>query len=220
MRANWTPDELEFLRKNAKRHTQAWITQRIEKISGNKRSRKSVQMQMLKMGINDQLPDGYVRPHWLRGGENTGKLYETVVKHAKKDGVLRHQRSTERACYIVPEKWLNNYLSNRDSGAHGYSAEEIRDTWWDTTVVASKLGKPASTLATELNRRRSWLGHAFNAEPPVRRWRDMNARGHKYWWHPDDVQRILPRWAAYKHSRPTDPRAHLLHNHAGSTINE
>jgi hypothetical protein len=220
MKRYWTEDELEFLRKNAKRHTQHWITQRIEHVSGNKRSIKSVQMQMWKLGINDQLPDGYVRPHWLRGNKQTGKLYSTVIRHAQQDGVLRRQRSTARECYLVPEKWLNHFLENRENGAYGYSADEIRTTWWDTAMVGRKLGKPHESLASELNKPRSWLGHAFNGAAPVRRWRDASRAGNKYWWHPDDVQRILPRWEVYKRTRPSDPRAHLLHNHKGSTINE
>jgi hypothetical protein len=220
MRCNWTPEEMAYLRRWASSKDSHWLTAQLPKISGNTRSLSAVQQQMQKHALADQIPEGYIRAHWVRGGEPRGKLYETLVRHAQTAGVLRRQRTSVRQYYIIPEKWVEEFFNARNGGAHGFTAEEIRVQWWDTATVAMKLGKKSNALASELNKPKSWLGHAFNGKQPVRRWRDYATAGNKYWWHPDDVLRILPRWEAYKSTRPTDPRAHLLHNHAGSTINE
>jgi len=219
MRKWYTPDELAFLNKYAHNKTGHWLSKNIEKVSGYKRSLKSIQYKLGKMMLADQVPDGYVRPHWLRSDAKSGKLYATVVKQAQRDGVLKRQKHSLKRQYIVPQKWLDKYLAERERGAHGYKPEEMRETWLTTSQIAHMVGATPQNFCGILTCSRVMLGRIFDRK--VRRWTDPDAPGKKKYWHPDDARVALTEWWEYKRTKAMkNPKHNLLHNHANSTINE
>jgi hypothetical protein len=219
-RRKWSEKELAFIQRWHRTRTTQWIADRIEAVDSQPRTLKAVEYKMQKMAMSDFVPDGYVRPHWLRDAPNRGKLYQTVIREARRAGVLQRQTHSAKRPHIVPAAWLDKFLEDREKGAYGYTQEEIREQWYTTAQIAAICKRRPDNFAGMLTTATTKLRYIFDAVP-VRRWHDPMAHGKKLYWHPDDVREALRQWFAYKATKAhANPKMNLLHNHAGSTVND
>jgi hypothetical protein len=219
MSRRWSDKEIELLKMFTTRQSPAWLRKRLALMTGYERSLVAVRSKIRKLQLHDQVPTGYVRPFWLCDTGQPNRHYKLTIKHARREGVLRVQKSHERGIYIVPEEWLDAFLARLEDGAHGCSAQEIRDTWLTTKQVGVILGEAPHRLSARMLKPGYWLYHACK-RLKMRNWQDINSHGQPHYWHPSDVEVLARRYEKHKRTRPTDPRDNLLRNHAGSTIND
>jgi hypothetical protein len=188
VRKRWTPTQLEYLQRMYKRQpintTVDGVNQR-----GPHKTRHAIEAQAYKRGLTGaHLPRGYTilaEAHYRQGANPQAS--ETILRAAKRDGVLRRHHMYPGSPWIAPTEWVEQWLEQRY--AHKQEFEHVTRTWVRTRVIAEALGIRPGDIG---NRRaaNTPLGRDLRQ---CRTQRVTFEPGQPNYWHPQDVQWLLAR---------------------------
>jgi hypothetical protein len=210
-RNKWTPAEIKYLERYYAWKNVEQIVVGLARITGVTRTKRSVLSKAYKMMLSDSVPEEYSRLAWAH--HNHGRRTKTTFLHrlARREGVLRRQPGGHCNPWIVPTKWLEEKIHEINAGAHGYTNDEIRNQWYTSASAAELFGFHPQRFAAKVAHENTILRRIFDAH--VRRWRDVQKPGYKYYWHPADTKRAYSLYTEYKRTAATNPTDNLLRNH-------
>jgi len=190
----WTQAQLNTLRRHWNRQPTHRILQLINK-RGPTRTARAMHVKAQKLTLGDRDPPRTARlvdVHARACGTHYGAS-PTVLRDAKRDGVLKQLHHTRGRPYIVPQWWADAYLERllNDSNTVNDST-----SWYTTTELATALGVT--------NRRLNSIKHYNHRDPlgialqSARTRRVQHETGRPVYWHPEDAQAIIRRFGVIR----------------------
>ena len=196
MSRRWTPEEDAYLTRAYGRAHPNTMSKRLN------RTPKAIQMRALKLALGDRVPHGYsllIWAHTRPAGKHWGAS-QSIIKAAKRDGVLRQATHLRGRPYIAPTKWIDAWIDHRYTAPVDTQLEEILATWVRTRTLATWLGIPPAHAANRLLHTRGWLQRNTRT---CRRYHALTLPGQPLYWHPTDAKNLVERYHRRNECQPT-----------------
>lgn len=190
----WTPEQLATIKRHWNRQTPERILALVNK-RGPTRTLRAMHVKANKLQLGDRDPPRTARlveVHARACGTHYGAS-PTVIRDAKRDGVLTQLHHVRGRPYIVPQWWADQYLDRllNDSDTVNDSTD-----WYTSTELANALGMTNKRLnSIKHYNHRDPLGIALQS---ARTRRAMHECGRPVYWHPEDAQAIIRRFGVIR----------------------